>query len=89
MPDPAKKLYVVTLEVETLVYAASPEEARKLGREGIREDVVNYGAEDCRAHEHAPGSALPLDWEDDLYPWGSEDRTVREILDAGKAGGGA
>lgn len=86
----AKKLYVVTLEVETLVYAASHEEAQRVGRQSMSDDLTmaHYGAEDCLAHEHIPGSALPDFWTDDLYPAGSDDRTVKEILDVcGKCGG--
>ncbi len=85
MPDP-KKLYVVYLEVQTLAYAASPEEAQALGRRSMSDDLTfaHYGAEDCRAHELTPGEALPDFWEDDLCPPGSDDRTVGEIRAGGE-----
>lgn len=87
MPDPEKRLYVVSLEVEALVYAASPEEARRLGRDGIREDIVNYGASDCSVREHVPGTALPDDWDEDCLPHGANiEETVGEILARAKRG---
>ena len=83
---PEKKLFVVMLDVQTLVYAASSEEARKLGRQSMSDDLTfaNYGAEDCRAHELTPGEGLPDFWNEDEYPPGSDDRTVREIRDGKK-----
>ncbi len=81
-----KKLYAVYLEVQTLVYAESPEAAQQLGRQSMSDDLTfaHYGAEDCRAHEHIRGTALPDFWTEDEYPPGSDDRTVREILDGKK-----
>ena len=47
-----KKLYVVTLEVETLVYAASPAEAREAGRQSMSDDILfpDYWPEDEYPH---------------------------------------
>ena len=79
-----KKLYVIQLNIETMAYAENEEEAKKLGLRGIEEDFSCVHEEDLFAYVYKHGEhGIPYGWEMDSIPWGSPDKTLKELTDAG------
>ncbi len=78
-----KRLFVVTIEVDTIVIAEDREEAESLAMEQ-RDDQDGWSS-------HAvPMSYFPADWEGDSIPFGeadpeAPDRTVDQWIELGAA----
>jgi len=78
--DVDKKCYIVSLELEVLVVAESPEEAKRIARDSgaLRDDLNN--------NEHRASSRLarciPGDWNETnlVYHSGNGDITVPEAM---------
>lgn len=78
------KLYTVSVELETLVWAESPGEAREIAKDNYAfEDQLSnlyYGDYDARE----TGGILPCGWTPDALVYHGErsDLTVKECMDA-------
>lgn len=74
------KLYIVTMELETVVYAESPDDACRIAADDAEEafDVYSVSSTDLNASE--AGKRLPWGWGADSIPFGgTDDRTIAEI----------
>ena len=76
----AKKCYIVSVEIETPVWAESAEEAKKYAlRDALNEEINNLTEHDLSA---APASYMPAGWDNDCLVWGKDtnDMTLGEAL---------
>jgi hypothetical protein len=83
-PDDKRRLYVVSVEAETIVLATSPEEARKFA---AKDAEFTFYPEDFIAREM---THMPADWDEGALPYGlrdeaDPDRTVGQWIEAGAA----
>jgi hypothetical protein len=77
----AKKLWLVRIEHETVVYAEDAFDAQDAARDSLDDEDPYVEATDLRS--------LPSGWTGDAIPWGQrgedEERDLRELVKAGFA----
>ena len=76
-----KKLYVVSTELEVIVFAESKDEAERVASRLQSYDILQ-GDLGWAAQEMC---WLPADWDLDCNPFGESDSTIGELIEAGAA----
>jgi hypothetical protein len=80
-----KKLWVVSIETEIVVYAEDEEAAKMVGERTLRESPHDIGLE---ALFVKPLDHLPIGWASDCLPWSDDsgnNETIGQLVKRGAA----